>query len=94
MLIRPIPLHEPDMIVSRCDLVSLLCPMCYNEVNWRHVDSSFELNGSCCQFVFRSWPANQKLSMYRVESKVADLRNVVQLPRRAALAPQPPTRYG
>jgi hypothetical protein len=91
MIPKPI-LITGTLIVNRADLIFCHCPVCLNEVNWRHTDASFGLYAECCCHVFQAAPANSKLSMYRVEAKPADMTNVYWLFRGSEkqVSPKPP----
>lgn len=75
MIPKPILVTDP-LIVKRADLCFCHCPVCANELNWRHTDMSFGLYAHCCCHVFKAFPANDKMNMYRIEPKPLDMTNV------------------
>lgn len=92
MLPQPILVGpNEDSLVPRADLIFCLCCVCLNEVNWRHVDASYQLTASCCTLTFRAWPANKKMAVYRLECRPVNMKagNVYWLHRADAIEPSP-----
>lgn len=81
-MIKSTLIQVGDYIVPRSELLFCLCEKCLNEINWRHVDASYEINGHCCGLVIRGRPMNRHCSMYRLEVKPVDMRNVKLFPRK------------
>ena len=90
---QPIVLSELEAVIPRGDLIFCLCPVCCNEVNWRHFDATLILHGSCCCHSFRAFPARPDLSMYRVQTKPANMDNVFWLYRKSRIETTPPPKY-
>lgn len=87
---------EGTFLIDRANLIFCLCPVCLNEVNWRHLDATYELTGECCCHAFRAYPANSKCVIYRIDCKPVNMQNVQWLHRRSAdtyMTTPPPKRY-
>lgn len=97
LLLKPIVLREGSTLVPRAHMLFCVCPVCLNELNWRHFDVSFWLYATCCCHVFYGNPTRQDdMATYQVTSTPANMQNVYWLHRRGVLdlvPPQPPQRH-
>lgn len=88
-------INSPQFHVERANLLFCLCPDCGCEINWRHVDASYELYASCCVTSFKAHPVRNDLEVYLVQAlSVPDFSNVRRFPKKVQPLNSPPTFYG